>query len=118
MWSGAVGPRSVPLCPARHTSTQRGVISPTTDFTNRKPTTDHTTDRPASRPTDQCSETTAGLQTGEMSTKLKRTPLFGQDGHLGLPIVSPHPAQHKLQVGHGVVTAATKPLRFIQILIP
>jgi len=31
-----------------------------------------------------------------MSTKLKRTPLFGQDGHLGLPIIANN-NKHKLQ---------------------
>ena len=30
-----------------------------------------------------------------MSTKLKRTPLFGQDGHLGIPILSNN-NKHKL----------------------
>ena len=34
----------------------------------------------------------------KMSTKLKRTPLFGQDGHLGLPIIANN-NKHKLQVG-------------------
>ena len=32
-----------------------------------------------------------------MSTKLKRTPLFGQDGHLGIPIIANN-NKHKLQV--------------------
>lgn len=31
-----------------------------------------------------------------MSTKLKRTPLFGQDGHLGIPIIANN-NKHKLQ---------------------
>ena len=33
----------------------------------------------------------------KMSTKLKRTPLFGQDGHLGIPIIANN-NKHKLQV--------------------
>ena len=32
-----------------------------------------------------------------MSTKLKRTPLFGQDGHLGIPIIANN-NKHKIQV--------------------
>ena len=46
-----------------------------------------------------------------MSTKVKRTPLFGQDGHLGIPIIANN-NKHLVQV-RGAITAVTVSITLI-----
>ena len=50
-----------------------------------------------------------------MSTKVKRTPLFGQDGHLGIPIIANN-NKHLVQV-RGAVTAVTVSITLITLII-
>ena len=50
-----------------------------------------------------------------MSTKVKRTPLFGQDGHLGIPIIANN-NKHLVQV-RGAITAVTVSITLITLII-
>ena len=49
-----------------------------------------------------------------MSTKVKRTPLFGQDGHLGIPIIANN-NKHLVQV-RGAITVSSITLIILMII--